>query len=207
MVNSATGVAESPSILTTCASGAGNCRPLAASSAPSAIAHGSGLVIALRSERTADAANPGAASGDASDSSGERAWCCATARHSVLVKIRSISTVPMIGPAARSPSIATSSGTPMKPVFGNAATSAPKAASRSPTPGPLSSRRSVAAMVKNTISSALARYTPISAGSISCANGMLDPKRNSRHGNAKNSTKPLSPGIADSGMKRRWAAR
>ena len=41
---------------------------------------------------------------------------------------------PITGPAAASPSSATSSGTPMKPAFGKAATSAPKAASRRSTP-------------------------------------------------------------------------
>jgi len=40
--------------------------------------------------------------------------------------------VRMAGPAAAAPSRATSSGTPMKPVLGNAATSAPNAASFQP---------------------------------------------------------------------------
>ena len=51
----------------------------------------------------------------------------------------SASTAQITGPAAAGPSSATSSGTPMNPVFGNAATSAPKAASRGGT------RRGVAA--------------------------------------------------------------
>ena len=37
--------------------------------------------------------------------------------------------VTMVGPAAEGPSKATNSGTPMKPVLGKAATSAPKEAS------------------------------------------------------------------------------
>ena len=40
--------------------------------------------------------------------------------------------VAIAGPAAAAPSKATSSGTPMKPVFGKAATSAPNAASFQP---------------------------------------------------------------------------
>ena len=62
--------------------------------------------------------------------------------------------VPITGPAARSPNSATSSGTPMKPVFGNAATNAPNAAFFRSTP-PRSPRRSVTAIVPPTTSSAL----------------------------------------------------
>ena len=50
IVNRATGAAESPSMRTTCASGPGSSRSVAAKAAPSAIAHGSGLVSAPRSE-------------------------------------------------------------------------------------------------------------------------------------------------------------
>ena len=53
------------------------------------------------------------------------------------------------GPPAALPSRATISGTPMKPVLGNAATSAPKAASFMPTRSD-----SVVATVKKTINSA-----------------------------------------------------
>jgi hypothetical protein len=52
--------------------------------------------------------------------------------HSELVITRSTRMVTMAGPAACAPSSTTSSGTPMKPVFGNAATSAPKDASFQP---------------------------------------------------------------------------
>ena len=87
----------------------------------------------------------------------------------------------------------------MKPELGKAATSAPKAASFMDTPGPSGERRSVSAIVKPTISSALPPQMAISTGSMSCAKGMLEPKRNSMHGSAKNSTKPFNPGMADSG--------
>ena len=69
--------------------------------------------------------------------------------HSELVMKRSASTVQITGPAAAGPISATSSGTPMKPVLGNAATSAPNAASFRCT-----ASLSVTAMVKKTISSA-----------------------------------------------------
>ena len=52
--------------------------------------------------------------------------------HSEVVTTMSITMVTITGPAACAPSSATSSGTPMKPVLGNAATSAPKAASFQP---------------------------------------------------------------------------
>ncbi len=73
---------------------------------------------------------------------------CASARHSVLVRNRSTSKVPITGPEAASPNSATSSGTPMKPLFGKAATSAPNAAFFKPT------RFSVIATVRPTTSSA-----------------------------------------------------
>ena len=123
IVNSATGEAESASIFTTCAAAPGNCVAVAAASAPSAIAQGCGFVAAPRNERaiTVGIGAPAAPS--------LRCPCaCASARHSVLVRNRSTSSVPITGPAAASPNSATSNGTPMKPLFGNAATSAPKAA-------------------------------------------------------------------------------
>jgi hypothetical protein len=49
--------------------------------------------------------------------------------HSDVVMTRSSQDGEMAGPAAPAPSSATSSGTPMKPVLGKAATSAPKDAS------------------------------------------------------------------------------
>ena len=109
--------------------------------------------------------------------------------------------VQIAGPAAAGPSSATSNGTPMKPVLGNAATSAPKAASLSRSAGP-----SVTAMVKPTITKAHSRYTPPIARLNICATAVLAPKRNSRQGRAKNSTKAFSPGMADSGSIRRCAA-
>ena len=121
--------------------------------------------------------------------------------HSELVMNMSTSRVVIIGPAAAGPSIATISGTPMKPEFGNAATSAPNAAFFRSTLGP-----SVTAMVKNTISSADAAYTASATGSSKVASGSPAPKRNSMHGSAKNSTYTLRPGIALSGSIWRRAA-
>ncbi len=107
--------------------------------------------------------------------------------------------VPIAGPAACAPSSATSSGTPMKPVFGKAATSAPKAASRRSTPSAPGRRAQVIPIVSDTISSALVSQTASSPGSISCSSGRLAPKRYSMHGSAKYSTKAFSPGIAAAG--------
>ncbi len=72
-----------------------------------------------------------------------------SATHSELVMSMSTAIVRIAGPATCAPSSATSSGTPMKPVFGKAATSAPKAASFQPMRGPR-----VASTVPATISSA-----------------------------------------------------
>ena len=69
----------------------------------------------------------------------------------VLVNIKSINTVLMTGPAAASPSNATNSGTPMKPVLGKAATKAPKAEFFRSMPKRSSSFFKVAEMVTNTI--------------------------------------------------------
>jgi hypothetical protein len=55
-----------------------------------------------------------------------------SAMHSELVMTMSTTMVTMAGPARCAPSSATSSGTPMKPVLGKAATRAPKAASFQP---------------------------------------------------------------------------
>ncbi len=122
--------------------------------------------------------------------------------HSELVTNRSASMLLITGPAAAAPSSATSIGTPMKPVFGNAATSAPKAASFICT-----AADKVTAMVKNTINRALVRYTTSTTGLSNCASGVLVPKRNSMHGSAKYSTKAFRPGIAASGSTRWRAAR
>jgi hypothetical protein len=90
----------------------------------------------------------------------------------------------------------------MNPVLGNAATSAPKAASFMPTRG-----FSDTAIVKKTISKPAARYTPIMTGLSRSKIGVLAPKRNSRQGSAKYNTKVLRPGIALSGSTWRRAAR
>ena len=50
------------------------------------------------------------------------------------------------------------------------------------------------AMVNSTISAAPPPQIAISTGSISCANGMLAPKRNSMQGSAKNSTEAVQAG-------------
>ena len=89
----------------------------------------------------------------------------------------------------------------MKPVLGKAATSAPKAASFHPR------RRSVRATVPPTMSSAHSRYSPATAGSSSCAMGVLAPKRYSMHGSAKYSTKLFSPPMADTGSAPARVAR
>ena len=91
---------------------------------------------------------------------------------------------------------------PMKPLFGKAATSAPKAASFSWTLAPC-----VTAMVKETITSAAARYTPSTPGFNSSSTGVFMPKRNNMQGRAKKSTKPFKPGIAASASRPRHAAR
>jgi hypothetical protein len=122
--------------------------------------------------------------------------------HSELVTKRSASTVQITGPAAAGPSSATSSGTPMKPVFGKAATSAPKDAFFRST-GPFHET----AMVKNTMMSAHSTYTASTNGFSNCSTGVFMPKRNSMHGRAKYRTKALSPGIADSGRMCLRAAR
>ena len=121
--------------------------------------------------------------------------------HSELVTSRSASIVAITGPAAAGPSSATSSGTPMKPELGNAATSAPKAASRVPTRA-----FSETATVNATTTSAASRYTPSSAGLNSSRTGVFMPRRSSRLGSAKYRTKALSPGMALSGSTRARAA-
>jgi len=122
--------------------------------------------------------------------------------HTELVKTMSISTMKMAGPALCAPSKATSSGTPMKPVLGKAATRAPKAASFQP----MRALR-VSATVPATMTRAHSTYTPATAGSSSLPMGVLAPKRYSMQGSAKYSTKALSPGMAGWGSTPRRAAR
>jgi hypothetical protein len=123
-----------------------------------------------------------------------------SAMHSEVVITMSTMMVTMMGPAARGPSRATSSGTPMKPVFGKAATSAPKA----PSFQPMRAFRLIVT-VKATITSAHSNQVKNTPASSNCAIGVVAPKRYSMQGSAKNSTKPLSPAIASSGSMR-WRA-
>ena len=100
--------------------------------------------------------------------------------HSEEVTTRSKAIVMIIGPAACAPRMATSSGTPMKPVFGNAATSAPKAASFQP----MRALR-VNATTPPTTASALSPQTSATLPSSSCPIGVPAPKRSSMQGSAK----------------------
>ena len=126
MVNNATGEAESPNRPTVRSTGPGKCHANLDASAPDRMAQGMGLAAtplsALRAAWAAEVSDspPGAESRRES------------AIHSELVMTMSTIIVTMAGPAAWAPSSATSSGTPMKPVLGNAATKAPKAASFQP---------------------------------------------------------------------------
>ena len=119
MVNSATGEAASASMATVLSTGPGSLKAKAEASAPSAIDQGMGLVSMPRSAFFTAADMP--------------CWPALSSResamHSDVVSTMSIMMVTMAGPAAWAPSRATRSGTPMKPVLGKAATSAPNAAS------------------------------------------------------------------------------
>ena len=114
----------------------------------------------------------------------------------------SMTMVTMAGPAAAEPSKATSKGTPMKPVLGNAPTKAPNAASFQP-----NRLFNEMATTKATMTKAQNKYMKNAPASSSCAMGVLAPKRNSMQGKAKNSTKPLSPGMASKGNICRRAAQ
>ena len=183
---------------TTACAGPGSARRAPAMAAPSAMDQGSGFDNAPLSARAAAArAPPGPAAPPGPPSA---AW--ASAMHSELVMNRSTSSVTTSGPTAPGPSSATSSGTPMKPVLGKAATRAPKLASLRPT-------RSLRLQLitTNTMSSAAARYTASSTGLSISTMGVLAPKRNSMQGSAKYRTNALSPGMALSGNTWRCAAR
>ena len=121
--------------------------------------------------------------------------------HSDEVTTRSKAMVMIIGPAAWLPSSATSSGTPMKPVFGKAATSAPNDASFQP----MRALR-VASTTPATTASAERPQTSATLPSSSWPIGVPAPKRSSMHGSAKYSTKVLRPGMASSGRMRARAA-
>ena len=121
--------------------------------------------------------------------------------HNDEVMIKSTAKATIAGPAAAAPKSATNSGTPMKPVFGKAATSAPKDASFQPMRG-----LRLTATVKPTMISAQSKYTPIKLPSSSCPMGVLAPNRNNMQGSAKYSTKAFSPGMAACGNQARRAA-
>ena len=121
--------------------------------------------------------------------------------HSDVVTTRSTSSVAITGPTAPAPSSARISGTPMKPEFGKAATSAPMAASGHEPP----CRRAQPA-VAATMSAAASSHSSAMTGLNSCAAGVALPNRYSMHGSAKYSTNMFSPGTASSGSSRVRAA-
>jgi len=101
------------------ATGPTNARFCQENTAPSEMAQGKGLRTTLaKALRAATAApcSPAASSRD-------------KAMHKDVVNTMSTAMVTMAGPAAAGPSKATSSGTPMNPVLGKAATKAPSDAS------------------------------------------------------------------------------
>ena len=122
MVNSATGEAASASRPRVCITGAGKLHCKADATAPSTMAQGMGLSATPCNAFLAATSAPWTSAESSRDS----------AMHSDEVITRSMTMVTIAGPAARAPSSATSSGTPMKPVLGNAPTSAPKDASFQP---------------------------------------------------------------------------
>ena len=90
----------------------------------------------------------------------------------------------------------------MKPELGNAATSAPSAAS-----GQLAPRCRASHVVAAMISTADTSHTVATIGSNNWSNGVVLPKRHSMHGSAKYSTNMFSPGTASMGSTRDRAAR
>ena len=195
MAKSATGDAASASIATVRSSGPGSCQRAADSSTPSRIDHGIGLTRMPRSALRAACAAPPPAAPAPTPSSRD------SPMHSDEVTTMSNAIAMIIGPAACAPRIATSSGTPMKPVFGNAATNAPKAPSFQPT-------RALRVNITTpaTTTSAPRPQTSATLPSSNCPMGVPAPKRSSMQGSAKYSTKALRPGIASSGRIRARAA-
>ena len=191
IVNSATGDAASASSATVRPTGAHKSKPTAPASAPARIDQGMGL------RSTPCSAPPTARATPCSPAAPH----CDKPMHSELVTTRSTSRLAITGPIAPSPSRARISGTPMKPELGNAATSAPMAASGQGAP----CRRAHAADTA-TSSSPTASHTPATAGLNSCAAGVLRPKRYSMQGSAKYSTNMFSPATASSGSRRERAA-
>ena len=144
MVNRATGEAASASRPTVLFSGAGSSSWMEDAKPPSRMAQGMGLVSMPRRAFFSATAMPCLSAPSRRES----------AMHSEVVITMSTSMPTMMGAAACAPSRATSSGTPMKPVLGKAATSAPKEAS-------FQRMRwfSVTAMVKPTMTSAHSSQT------------------------------------------------
>jgi len=119
MVNSATGEAASANKATVLATGPASSRFSHEHTPPSKMAQGSGFLSTPSRALRAATAAPCSSAASSSD----------RARHKEVVMTMSTVIVTIAGPAAACPSRATSSGTPMKPVLGNAATSAPSEAS------------------------------------------------------------------------------
>ena len=164
--------------------GLGSAKSAIEASPPEAIAHGNGLFTTLLSAMRAAADAPSVPAPSSRES----------AMHKDEVKIMSTLIDTIAGPAALAPSSATSRGTPIKPVFGKAATSAPKEASFQFFRGRSHSR--VTATASATINTAQSMYTPMRLALSNWLIGVLDPNRYNMQGNAKYSTKVLSPGIA-----------
>ena len=122
MVNKATGDAESANKPTVLAKGPANSYDMADAKTPKLIAQGMGLASTALSAFLAARAAPCSSAPSKRDK----------ATHSEVVITKSTTMVTIAGPAAPAPNKATSNGTPMKPVFGNAATKAPNAASSQP---------------------------------------------------------------------------
>jgi len=124
-----------------------------------------------------------------------------SAMHSELVTTMSTMIITITGPTLLGPISAASSGTPMNPVLGNAATKAPMEAS-------FQRMRSFSDMAtaNATITSAHSKYTPNTEASSNCAIGVVEPNRYNMHGSAKNNTKPFRPGMAANGNMPRRAA-
>jgi len=119
MVNSATGDAASASRATVLATGPASSRFSQENTPPSRMAQGKGFLSTPSRALRAATAAPCSSAASISD----------RARHSEVVITMSTVMVTMAGPAAAGPSKATNSGTPMKPVLGNAPTRAPSEAS------------------------------------------------------------------------------
>jgi len=119
IVNNATGEAASANKPRVCSTGAGQRHCVAEVKAPKPIAQGMGLAKTPWSALRAAWLAPWAPAPSMRDS----------AMHKEHVKNKSTKMVTIAGPADCGPNKATSKGTPMKPVFGKAATSAPKEAS------------------------------------------------------------------------------